>query len=327
MNQKLLETLMEITPEEEQYKNGAGEIQKNIYTRSGSFEIDSALFLEQNRLITVRAHSRFIDFPEHHHNYIEIMYVYHGSITHVIDGKEIVMEQGDFILLNQHVRHSVRRADYEDIGINFIALPEFFDIPLQMLHEHNVIADFLANIFKRSHSQSHYLLFQMRDQMAVRNLIENMVSSVLNEDTNSDILNQYSMGLIFLYLLERMENLKGNSSQDYKEIMVQSTLKYIDTWYPTANLGKIAQDFHQSESSVSKIIKQKTGYTFQALLIRKRFQKAVTFLIETNLPIEEIAYQVGYENHSYFYRQFKERYGMSPRKYRLEHKGEGKIRI
>lgn len=327
MDRTLLERLLEISPEEKRYQNGLAEIQKDLYTRSGSFEIDSALFLKQNRLITVRPHSRFIDFPQHGHNYIEIMYVYHGSVTHVIDHKELVMEQGDMILLNQHVQHSVRRAEYEDIGINFIALPEFFDIPLHMLHEYNVIAEFLAKIFKRNSPQAHYLLFQMRDHAAVRNLIENMVYSMLRSESNSDILNQYSMGLVFLYLLERMESLKENSSQDYKEIMVQSALKYIDQWYPTANLGKIAQDFHQSESSVSKIIKQKTGCTFQELLIRKRFQKAVAFLVETNLPIEKIVYKIGYENHSYFYRQFKERYGMSPKKYRVEHRERESIRI
>ena len=38
-------------------------------------------------------------------------------------------------MLNQQVRHAIRRAEYEDIGINFIALPEFFEVPLSMLHE------------------------------------------------------------------------------------------------------------------------------------------------------------------------------------------------
>lgn len=75
MDQTLLERLLEISPEEKRYQNGLAEIQKDLYTRSGSFEIDSALFLKQNRLITVRPHSRFIDFPQHGHNYIEIMYI------------------------------------------------------------------------------------------------------------------------------------------------------------------------------------------------------------------------------------------------------------
>ena len=33
-------------------------------------------------------------------------------------------------MLNQYVEHAIHRAEFEDIGINFIALPEFFEIPL-----------------------------------------------------------------------------------------------------------------------------------------------------------------------------------------------------
>ena len=138
---------------------------------------------------------------------------------------------------------------------------------------------------------------------------------------------QYTMGLVFLYLLQDREALRENSSKDYKEILVQSTLKYIDASCQTAELLKIARDFHCSVSSVSKIIKNETGYTFKELLMRKRFQKAVMYIVETDLPIEEIICQVGDENDSYFYRQFKERYGMTPKKYREENREEQKIRL
>ena len=46
MDRTLLERLLEISPEEKRYQNGLAEIQKDLYTRSGSFEIDSALFLK-----------------------------------------------------------------------------------------------------------------------------------------------------------------------------------------------------------------------------------------------------------------------------------------
>ena len=53
--------------------------------------------------------------------------------------------------------------------------------------------------------------------------------------------------------------------------------------------------------------------------MRKRFQKATKYLVETDLQVEEVAVSVGYENVSYFYRQFKKRYGMTPRQYRVVH--------
>ena len=51
------------------------------------------------------------------------------------------------------------------------------------------------------------------------------------------------------------------------------------------------------------------------------------FLVETELPVEQIAANIGYENLSYFYRQFKAHYGVTPSRYRAEHKNDPQIRI
>ena len=44
-------------------------------------------------------------------------------------------------------------------------------------------------------------------------------------------------------------------------------------------------------------------------------------LRRSDLNIQQIIAQVGYENTSYFYRLFHERYGLSPREYRLVRTG------
>ena len=133
MKQKLLDELMKVSEEEQKYLDGQGNIERQLYVNEKLEEIDRERLLRRGQLITVRPHSRFVDFPEHRHNYVEIMYVVQGSITHYIEGKELVLHKGDVLMLNQQVVHSIKRADYQDIGINFIALPEFFEIPLSML--------------------------------------------------------------------------------------------------------------------------------------------------------------------------------------------------
>ena len=135
MKQKLLDELLEVSEEEQKYLDGQGDIEKQLYAKEKIEEIDRELLLKRGQLITVRPHSRFVDFPEHRHNYVEIMYVAQGSITHCIEGKKLVLHKGDVLMLNQQVVHSIKRADYQDIGINFIALPEFFEVPLSMLGE------------------------------------------------------------------------------------------------------------------------------------------------------------------------------------------------
>ena len=58
----------------------------------------------------------------------------------------------------------------------------------------------------------------------------------------------------------------------------------------------------------------------QEYLIQCKLQKAITFLIETNNPIQEIARQVGYDNPLTFSKTFKNFYGVSPKTYRQQHR-------
>lgn len=327
MDEQLIKKMQEITDEEQAYLDGSGQVLKDIYTRKNQFEVDCQLFLREGRLITVRHHSRFVEFPQHKHNYIEMLYVCAGEITHYIGGQEIRMQPGDMILLNQHVKHGVKRAEYGEVGINFIVLPEFFDIPLQMIGRQNILADFLVGTLRQNNPIPQYLNFQLGGQQAISNLMENMITSIICGNQNEEVINQYSMGLVFLYLINHMDRLSAQSSQSYEDIIIQATTKYIDSNYKTASLSCIAEDFKQPLPTLSRLIKKSTGYTFQELLMRKRFQKAVMFLVETELPVEEIAVNIGYENQSYFYRQFKKRYDMTPNEYRKLHKHDRVIKI
>ena len=84
---------------------------------------------------------------------------------------------------------------------------------------------------------------------------------------------------------------------------------------------------NQSISGMSRLIRQKTGHTYKELLQRRRFRKAVELLMETELPVNDVVAAVGYENNSYFYRKFRERYEMTPNEYRERYRGEQQIRL
>ena len=61
---------------------------------------------------------------------------------------------------------------------------------------------------------------------------------------------------------------------------------------------------------------KRQGFNFKELLQRKRLNKSVELMCDTDLAISDIIAAVGYENNSYFHRVFKERYKISPSDYR-----------
>ena len=67
---------------------------------------------------------------------------------------------------------------------------------------------------------------------------------------------------------------------------------------------------------LSREIKKRTGKTYKELLLSKRMQQASYLLTKSSLPVTDIIELVGYDNSSYFYRKFKEKYGLSPKEYR-----------
>ena len=57
--------------------------------------------------------------------------------------------KGELLFLNQYTKHELLPAGESDIAINFMILPEFFDVTYSMAGRNNVLADFLVNILRQ----------------------------------------------------------------------------------------------------------------------------------------------------------------------------------
>ena len=133
-----------------------------LYTSGRDFIVDSRKMLDEGKLITVRTHTRFVHFPAHRHNFIEVLYVCEGSVTNIIDGKKVVVGKGELLFLNQYTRHELLPAGENDIAINFMILPEFFDVAYSMTGRNNVLADFLVNILRQDEERDNTCILKFQ---------------------------------------------------------------------------------------------------------------------------------------------------------------------
>lgn len=313
----LLNHLKEISEEEKLLLSGEKNVQKNLYTNEPDFIVDSRKMLTLGKLIDIRPHTRFVHFPAHKHNYIEMIYMCSGATTHIINGSAtLTLNTGEILLLNPNTVHEILPAGIEDIAVNFIILPEFFDRVLVMLEEENVLRDFLIGTLKPDKNVTEYLHFQSIDILPIRNLVENLIWSLLNSQPNRRNINQATMGLLFLHLLNHTDRINMNDSSQYGQHLVFTVLKYIETNYRTAKLEEISCQLHMPAYAVSKTVKKYSGHTFKQLLQIKRLNQAAFLLSTTALPVEDIIALAGYDNTSYFHRIFKDYYHMTPCAYR-----------
>lgn len=318
MDNRILDFLEKITDEEREILAGKNSIEKGLYTNKREFKIvESDKLLKTGTLITVRTHTRFIDFIEHKHDYVEAIYVLKGKITNIINGEEIILEKGDLLFLNCHASHGVKACNINDIAVNFIIKPAFFDTALSMLEEKNFITNFIVDTLRNDNTKGQFLLFKTDNIIPITNILENLIYSIITDKSfDEQNINKKLMGLLFMYLSNHTSALKENSKVNHEEVMGKIILNYIETNYKNATLSEITEQLNSSISQISRFIKNKFGKNFKELLQEKRFQTAVKLLEDTNLSVSDIVLNIGYENNSYFHRKFRESYHMSPAEYR-----------
>ena len=317
MNQELLKYLSPITAEEQAVLDGREQVQKDLYTDQRSFVVDSHKMLGQGQLMDMRPHTRFIHFPKHRHNYVEIIYMCQGTTTHIINDKDtITLKTGELLFLNQNVTQEILPAGKEDIAVNFIVLPEFFNRAFTMLDDENVLREFLVTTLQQKKSPVSYLHFQVKDVLPVQNLMENLIWSVVTKESNARSTRQITMGLLFLNLLNYTDRMNQNNPDLYHQNIAVAAMRYIEDHYQTASLEEFSSTVNLPAYQVSRLVSRHTGHSFKDLLQKQRLNQAAYLLIHTKMPMETIIASIGYNNSSYFYNLFKKEYGMTPKEYR-----------
>jgi signal transduction histidine kinase/ligand-binding sensor domain-containing protein/DNA-binding response OmpR family regulator len=106
----------------------------------------------------------------------------------------------------------------------------------------------------------------------------------------------------------------ANDDKTFLTRLIQTIDKNLDE--PELNAVFIEKEFVLSKMQLFRKLKTLTGLTPGEFIKHIRLKHAAQFLVSTNLTVSEIFYRTGFNNQSYFFREFKKRYSCSPNEYR-----------
>ena len=101
---------------------------------------------------------------------------------------------------------------------------------------------------------------------------------------------------------------KDSLSHDIKMYIIKNYNKAI-------TLDTLCEQFNFSKNHLIRIFKQQYGKTPYQFLIEYQLEQARQLLLTTNRSCEQIAFSVGFEDYSVFYRAFTKRFNTSPIRY------------
>lgn len=131
-----------------------------------------------------------------------------------------------------------------------------------------------------------------------------------------DNLPTLTKGVLYYTLALLPQNTVSHSQSG--DDMISQICSMIQRCYGDSSLSlqSVCGIYNYHPNYISRQFSQKMGCSFTEYLRRCRIQHAAKLLTETELPIQEIAYGVGYDNALYFSRIFRSEMGVSPSAYR-----------
>lgn len=164
---------------------------------------------------------------------------------------------------------------------------------------------FIGNILTDSDKQ-HITLCKHIDPSMLRTMQRNYTEKDCAQV--ADLLESYIFFLFEKYGYTLKE--PSNALIDNIKCYITENLSY------DFSMSELSSVFNYNKKYLGRLFKSKTGYSIKEYCNNYKIETAKQLLKSSNLSVLDISAQVGFNNVTYFNRQFRKQTGLSPRDYR-----------
>ena len=236
----------------------------------------------------------------HTHSFWELFYLTKGSCSILIRDALYEINEGTIFLIPRDISHKVIYSSTDNERI-VIELGDDYVAP--------IISGFPDFTFNLSAS---YLINYYFDTVLLESKKHSSISSLT--------IRHSIQGIILCIIRSGFDitaSLNVRNSLQTENTIIQNAIDYIEqNFSANISLTALAEHLHLNPSYLSKLFKDETEMTFKDFLNRIRISHAERLLLETNLPMSDVASLCGYESGNYFGDVFKKTKGISPIKFR-----------
>ncbi len=245
--------------------------------------------------LTVKHNNYELNFPEHMHKYIEIIYVYKGVQHVVIDNFKYSVDEGCAAVIFPDTVHSFYNVDKKDSKV------------LILMCNPKLFGKLFPDLGK----------FKPENPFITSDMISEGLSAAFNciGSDNSFELNFSWACVIMSYILDIL-SLKQQSLTPVSDITYK-IIKYVEENY-TEQITResLAKHFNVSECYISRIFTQKFKMNLRSYLGLIRAEYAANLIRTTDENFTLISQLSGFESQRTFNRVFKAVYGSTPQEYK-----------
>lgn len=278
-----------------------------IYSETPPSPIEHALQIEdlllQNRLKVTNLYTFFYHekekgffFPGEAHPMLELTYVDHGTLHSVVEGQDIVLNQGELMIYGANQWH----MQYADMDV----APRYVTISFTL--EGCATGALVGRKFHISQKSAMLLQQLLAEHERMDAYSSDMIISLLN--------------LLLLSLLRHeaapVEKLQPSNSIHSENEIIRKAQQYISSHIQEKlSVPLVAKMADVSPSYLTALFHKNLQISPGEYIRRIKLQESKRMIREDHMNFTEIAQTLQYSTVHHFSRQFKEKFGITPTEY------------
>ncbi|MBD2863127.1 AraC family transcriptional regulator [Paenibacillus oceani] len=256
----------------------------------------------------------------HWHEHLEFIRVSRGSVTVRIDRETFEAQAGDIFFFNSNQIHSVTtEVDANGNGKGEIQGMVFDKSLLLLAADNPAIRQALSlfggsNVIRNHYDTKHPLWAELAEAM----------EKAYDEYTKQELAYEYGiLSCIYrvmapLLRLHQHEPRNGDAEKHAASFRrLQPAIDYMEHHYAgKVQMERVSQTVNLSPYHFSSLFKKVFGLPPIRYLTRIRIEQAKRMLLDSDIPVTDVAEKSGFCNINYFDKVFKEQTGFTPMEYR-----------
>ena len=266
-----------------------------------------AVAQRQNLLFFGTQRHKASAFQTSQHPLLELYWLEAGRCNFLIENDLFTLQPGDLVLIPNQTVHSV-------------AYDAASNARLLLLCDQSYLPGFAPELVQKLR----YVYRNPDISAQLYGLLRKIELEInLWDDHSGNLVTGYLHELTVL--LARNRNTFQNTKPENRHIC--RILEELNKGFAAdVSLTELAQRYHISPTSLSRLFKAQTGLTFQDYLSSLRLKHARMLLVENkHLTVAQVAARSGFNDSNYFSVRFRQLYGLSPLQYRKVSLDSGKL--
>lgn len=250
----------------------------------------------------------------HWHEEAELTIISEGTCTYQIHLETYHVQAGDILFIPPAELHSITHTP----GTRMTSVTYVFHMDFLNTNSGDICSVKYLTPISRHRLVLPYIIRPNHPAYEkVRSILNNMEETGSKQDPGFEITMKAHLlyALSVLIPFRQSENARPQLEDEHTE-KLKFILEYISEHYSEElTIPQLARLCFFSEYHFMRFFKKYTGFSCLEYIKNLRLEKAAAQLTQGGRSVLEISLSCGFSNLSYFYREFKKKYGMTPRQF------------